>query len=62
MLIEIQDIEKFEWYGENQNLYVRVSCNPYVLFSRRISKKPKEQKVYEYNEALNESDLRHIYC
>lgn len=61
VLIEIQDLEKFEWYGDNQNLYIRVSSHPYVLFSRRISKKPKEQKICEFNEITNEREFRNIY-
>ena len=36
--LDILSIENFGWVSEHQNLFVRITCNPYVLYSKRISK------------------------
>ena len=61
-LLEIGDLEKFEWYGENQNLYIRVTCYPYVLYSKRISKKPKIERTNEFSEVDKEQLQRHVFA
>ena len=38
ILLEIHDIENFEWEGESANVYLRITLNPYVLFSKQIDK------------------------
>lgn len=53
-LLEVGDIEKFEWFGETQNLYIRVSCHPYVLYSKRIYKKPRKERIQEQSEPDSE--------
>jgi hypothetical protein len=44
ILLEIKDVTNFEWTSENQNLYVRVTCSPYMVYSKRVSRLKKEGK------------------
>lgn len=55
LLLEIKDIQNFEWSSEN--LFIKISCPPYTLFTKRSSylrrEKIKVRKPAEYND-LNE--------
>ena len=57
ILLEIHDIENFEWEGESANVYLRITLNPYVLFSKQIDKntygKCQKKKDGSHCEKLN---------
>lgn len=52
LLLEIKDIQNFEWSSEN--LFIKISCHPYVLYTKRASylkrEKIKVRKPAEYND------------
>ena len=53
ILLEIRDIQNFEWSSDN--LFIKISCHPYVLYTKRASnlrrEKVKVLKPPEYNDA-----------
>jgi len=54
-LIEIKDIQNFEWQGEDNNLFIRISCHPYVLHSKRAQKLQKQWVIQnKHSSALSE--------
>ena len=44
--LEIKDIQNFEWQGENENIFIRISCQPYILFSKRVFTLKKDGSIY----------------
>lgn len=52
LLLEIKDIQNFEWSSEN--LFIKITCHPYVLYTKRASylkrEKIKVRKPPEYND------------
>ena len=37
LLLEIKDIQNFQFEGNESNVFIRVTCWPYVLFSKKIT-------------------------
>jgi hypothetical protein len=34
-MADIKDIQNFEWESDHRNLFIRITCHPYVLITKR---------------------------
>jgi hypothetical protein len=42
LFIDVKELSNLELEGDNLNVYIRIQCNPYTLFTKKAHKIPVE--------------------